>query len=102
VGWYSVVGMAACYRLDSLGIKSYWGGGKIFHTCPDQLWSPPCLLYNGYWVYPGIKSSWGVVLTTHPYLTLRLKEEQSYTSAPSLGLHGLLMDEIQLLPFFNN
>jgi len=25
-------------------------GGKIFHTCPDQPWSPTSLLYNRYWV----------------------------------------------------
>jgi hypothetical protein len=22
-------------------------GGKIFRTCPDWLWGPPSLLYNG-------------------------------------------------------
>jgi hypothetical protein len=32
---------------------------------------------------------WGMALTTHPHLALRLKEEQSYTSTPPLGLHGL-------------
>jgi len=26
--------------------------GEIFHTCPDQPWGPPSLLYNGYWVFP--------------------------------------------------
>ena len=34
------------------------GGGKIFHTCTDQLWGPPSLLYNGYQVsFPGITLS---------------------------------------------
>jgi len=28
-------------------------GGTIFHTCPDQPWGPPSLLYNGYRVFPG-------------------------------------------------
>ena len=28
------------------------GGGEIFHTCPDQPWGPPSLLYNGYQVFP--------------------------------------------------
>jgi len=28
------------------------GGGEIFHTCPDQPWGPPCLLYNGYQLFP--------------------------------------------------
>jgi len=31
------------------------GGGKIFCTCPDWLWGPPSLLYNGYQVFPGGK-----------------------------------------------
>jgi hypothetical protein len=30
-----------------------------------------------------------VVVTTHPHLAPRLKKEQNYTSAPSLGLRGL-------------
>jgi hypothetical protein len=30
-------------------------GGEIFHTCPDQTWGPPSLLYNGYRVFPGGK-----------------------------------------------
>jgi len=25
-------------------------GGKIFCTCPNQPWSPPSLMYNGYQV----------------------------------------------------
>jgi hypothetical protein len=29
------------------------GGGEIFRTCPDRLWGPPSLLYNGYPVFPG-------------------------------------------------
>ena len=28
------------------------GGGEIFHTYPDQPWSPPSLLYNEYQVLP--------------------------------------------------
>jgi len=34
------------------------GGGEIFHTHPDQLWGPPSLLYNGYWVFPGGEVAW--------------------------------------------
>ena len=30
-------------------------GGEIFRTCPYRPWGPPCLLYNGYWVFPGDK-----------------------------------------------
>ena len=28
--------------------------GEIFHTCPDQPWDPPSLLYNGY----SVSSQW--------------------------------------------
>jgi len=31
------------------------GGGEIFRTCPDRLWGPPSLLYNGYRVFPAGK-----------------------------------------------
>jgi len=37
--------------------------------------------------FPGIKAAAAREMTTH--LAPRLKEEYSYTSAPSLGLHGL-------------
>jgi len=35
------------------------------------------------------ENSRGVALATQPLLSLRLKIEYSYTSGPSLGLHGL-------------
>ena len=31
------------------------GGSKIFLICPDRLWDPPSLLYNGYRIFPGGK-----------------------------------------------
>jgi len=31
------------------------GGSEIFRTCPDRLWVPTSLLYNGYRVFPGGK-----------------------------------------------
>jgi hypothetical protein len=34
-------------------------GGEIFRTCPDRLWGPPSLLYNGYLVFPGGKKRAG-------------------------------------------
>ena len=30
-------------------------GGEIFRTLPDRPWGLPSLLYNGYWVFPGVK-----------------------------------------------
>jgi hypothetical protein len=29
------------------------GGSEIFRTCPDRLWGPPSLLYNGHRLFPG-------------------------------------------------
>ena len=33
------------------------GEGEIFRTHPDRPWGPPRLLYNGYWVFPGVKAA---------------------------------------------
>jgi hypothetical protein len=49
-------------------------GGEIFHTYPDRPWVPPSLLYNGYRVFPGIKSGRGVTLTPHPLLVPRSRK----------------------------
>ena len=49
----SAVGIATGYALDGPGSNT--GEGEIFRTCPDRLWSPPSLLYNGYRVLPGGK-----------------------------------------------
>ena len=43
-------------------------GGEIFVTCSDRPWGQPSLLYNGYRVFPGVKSGRGVTLTPHPLL----------------------------------
>jgi len=36
---------------------------------PAQILSPPNLLYNGYWIFPGRKEA------IHPHLAPRLKKE---------------------------
>ena len=33
------------------------GGGEIFRTRPDRSWGLPCLMYNGYRVFPGGKAA---------------------------------------------
>ena len=79
----SVVGIA-----NSLGWTvrgSNPGGGEIFRTCPDRPWGPPSLLYNGYWVFAGVKSGWGMMLTPHPLLVPLVMKEWSYTSTPPMG-----------------
>jgi hypothetical protein len=94
VGWDSVVDMATCYRMDSLGIGSPWG--EIFCTHLDQPWGPPSLLYNGYGVsFPGLMQPRNG--TNHlPHLSPRLKKEYGYTSTPP-SLHGLFQGELYLM-----
>jgi len=62
----SSVGIVTGYGLDGQEIESRWG--EILRTCPDRLWAPPSLLYNGYRNFPGVKSSRGVRLIPHPLL----------------------------------
>jgi len=73
-GLGSVVGIAAGYGLDSPGIESWWGG-KIFHTCPDQPWGPPSLLYNGYRLFPGVKERPGRDADLSPPSSAMVKKE---------------------------
>jgi hypothetical protein len=54
VGWDRAVGVATRHMLDDQGWNP--GGVEIFRTCPDRLWGPSRLLYNGYWVFPGGKA----------------------------------------------
>ena len=54
MGRVSSVGLATRYGMDGPGIEPRWGG-EIFRTRPDRPWGPSSLLYNGYWVFPGIK-----------------------------------------------
>jgi hypothetical protein len=52
----SSVGIATRYGLDGAGIESRWGV-EIFRTRPERPWGPPSLLYNGYRVFPAIKTA---------------------------------------------
>jgi len=49
----SVVGIATGHGLDGPGSNPV--GDEIFHTSPDRSWSPPSLVYNRCWVFPGSK-----------------------------------------------
>ena len=53
------------WQLCVRGSNPVWG--EIFRTCPDRPWGPPSLLYNGYRVFPGVKSGRGVTLTLTPF-----------------------------------
>ena len=58
------------------------GGGEIFRTCPDRPWGPPSLLYNGYRIFPGVKSGRGVTLTPHPLLVPWSRKSRAITTLP--------------------
>ena len=88
LGRDSSVSIATGCRLDVPRIESRWGR-DFPHTSRPALGptQPPIQCV------PGLSREYsgrGVTLTTHPYLAPRLKKEWSYTSAPPLGLHGLL------------
>ena len=66
-GLRSVVGLVTGYRLDGLSIESRWRWDFPHPSRPAV--GPPSLLYDGYQVFPGgVKSGWGVTLTSHPLL----------------------------------
>ena len=54
-----------------------------------------CKLIFQYNTFP-LRSGRGVVLTTHPHLSAKVKKEYGYTSTPPLGLHGLLWEHLYL------
>ena len=61
------------------------GACEIFRACPDRLWGPPNLLYNGYRVsLPAVQGS-GRGLDHPPHLAPRLKKEYSNTSILTLS-----------------
>jgi hypothetical protein len=49
----SSVGIATGYRQDSPGIESLWGRDFLHMSRPAL--GPPNPLYNGYWVFQGVK-----------------------------------------------
>jgi hypothetical protein len=63
------------YGLDdrAIGVRSPAGAEDFSSSlCPDQLWGPPSLLYNGYGVLSsGVKRGRGVMLTTQSHLVPR-------------------------------
>jgi hypothetical protein len=62
----SSVVIAISYGLDGPGIESR--GGRDFPHLSRPALGPTSHLYNGYSVFPGVKSYRGVTLTAHPLL----------------------------------
>jgi hypothetical protein len=77
----SSFGVATCYGLEVPGIESRWGD-EIFRTYPDRPWGPPSLPYNGYRIFPGVKSGRGVTLTTHLLLVPRSRKSRAIPLLP--------------------
>ena len=57
---------------------------EIFLTCPDRLWGPPILLYDGYQVFPGGKEWPGCYADPSPPSSAVVMKEQRYTSSPPM------------------
>jgi len=68
-------------------------GDEIFRTHPDRPWGPRRLCTVDTLSLSLGQSGRGT-FTTHTYLAPKLKKEYRYTSAPPLGLHGLLQGEL--------
>ena len=79
----SSVGIATGYGLDSTGIESRWG--EIFRTCPERLWGPPSLLYNGYCLFPGGKKRPGRDADPSSTSSAVVMKGWSYTSNHPMG-----------------
>ena len=85
----SSVGVVICYGLD---------GPRIESPCRERFSAPvqvgpgahPASCTMGSGPLSRGQIGRGMVLTTHSHITPRVKKEQSYTSTPPLGLHGLL------------
>jgi len=85
----SSVGMATRYGLDGPGIESRWGGGRFSAPIQTGPGAHPASYIMGTGSSPGVRGS-GRGVDHPPHLAPMLKKEQSYTSAPLLGLRSLL------------
>ena len=91
-------GLATCYRLDS----RIWTpvGGKRFsfsHTCLDQSWGPPSLVYRGKW--PSLLGAhiWGMELFTHPNVVLILRISRALPVLLLCATIGMLCSALFLI-----
>jgi len=67
----------------------------VFQNGPDPPWGPPILLFSGYrGAFPGVKLS-GREVHHSPYVA-EVKNQWSYTSAPSVCLRGMDRDNFTI------
>ena len=81
LGRGSSVGIATHCGLEVRGSNP--GGGQLLCTCPDQPWGPPSLLYNGYWVLPGVKQPGHGIDHPFPSSTEVKERVELYVYSPS-------------------
>ena len=73
-----------------------WGSisnrDKIFSSpkCPDWLWGPPSLLFNGYLGFLTLGTVARVKSNYSPPSSAKVKNEWSHSSNPSICLQGIL------------
>jgi hypothetical protein len=91
----SAVGIATGYGLDDweVGVRVPVGS-RIFTSscCPDWLWGPPNLLYNGFWdLFPGGKAAgaWSWPLTSN---YCRGQENVDLYIHYPICLHGVVLN----------
>jgi hypothetical protein len=92
----SSVDIATRYGLEGPGIESRWG--EIFRTDPDGLGGPPSLVFIGSGVLRGGKGGRRLMLTTHPFLVLRLRKSWFIPPLTLWVLLGLLWGSLYPLP----
>jgi len=91
--WYN----SSLGRDSSVGITTRYsvrgsnsGRGEIFRTRPDRPWGAhPASYAMGTGYFLGVKRPGRGVNHRPPHLAPRLRNEQSYTSTPPVGLRGL-------------
>ena len=94
VGQGSVAIIATRYRLDGLGIET-WQGVKFSAPIQTTSGAHPTSCTLDTRSFPGVM--WpGLGIDHSPHITLRLRKEQSYTSTPTVDVHGLFQDELYL------
>jgi hypothetical protein len=83
-GWARIAELVQQLAMGRTIWGSNPGGGKTFHTRPDQPWGPSSLLYNGYWIsFPGLKRP-GRGINQPPQSSAKVKERLAlYLYSPS-------------------
>jgi hypothetical protein len=81
------------WMISVLGFNSWWGLGIFLFTTMSRTalgpTQPPIQSVSG--ALSLEVSGWGMKLTTHLHPVLRSNNEWSYTSTPTICLHGMVL-----------